>query len=69
MSERHRPDFIEQVHRIDLAAAVRAELEHAAAQQAGVQTMPLWLLALIWMTIGAVLCGGGMFVGWLVWHR
>jgi len=31
--------------------------------------MPLRLLALIWMPIGAVLFGGGMFAGWLVWRR
>ena len=27
------------------------------------------IVALIWMAIGAVLFGGGMFAGWLAWHR
>jgi len=58
----------EQVHRLDFAAALRREEEQMAFQRADTR-MPLWLVALIWMAIGAVLFGGGMFAGWLVWHR
>jgi hypothetical protein len=58
----------EQVHRLDFAAALRREEEQMILQRADMR-MPVWLLALIWMAIGAVLFGGGMFVGWLVWHH
>jgi hypothetical protein len=57
----------EQVHRLDFAAALRREEEQMALHRA--LRKPLWLLALIWMAIAAVLFGGGMFAGWLVWHR
>ena len=58
----------EQVHRLDFAAALRREEEEMALQRAGMR-MPLRLFAVIWMAIGAVLLGGGMFAGWLVWHH
>jgi hypothetical protein len=58
----------EQVHRLDFAAALRREEEQMVLQRADMR-MPLWLLALIWTAIGAVLFGGGMFAGWLVWHH
>jgi hypothetical protein len=54
----------EQVHRLDFAAALRREEEQMALQRADMR-MPPWLLALIWLGIGAVLFGGGVFVGWL----
>jgi len=63
------PDHLtEQVHRLDFAAALRREEEQMALRRPETP-MPLWLLALIWMAIGAALFGGGMFAGWLVWHR
>jgi len=58
----------EQVHRLDFATALRREEEQMASQRADTR-MPLWLVALIWMAIGAVLFGGGMFAAWLAWHR
>jgi type VI protein secretion system component VasF len=57
----------EQVNRLDFAAALRREEEQMALQRADMR-MPLWLLALIWMAIGAVLFGGLMIAGWLVWR-
>jgi hypothetical protein len=52
----------EQVHRLDFAAALRREEEQMVLQRADMR-MPVWLLALIWMAIGAVLFAGGMFCG------
>lgn len=69
MSEREQPDLADQVQRLDFAAALRHEQEQAFQQPSGVQVMPLWLLAMIWMAIGAVLFGGGLFVGWVTWHH
>jgi hypothetical protein len=68
MSKQEQHDLTEQVHRLDFAAAVRREQEQIALRQ-GVQAMPLWLFAVIWTAIGAILFGGGLFVGWLEWHR
>ena len=68
MSEEEQPDLISRAHRIDFAAAVRREHEQASRRPVSVGAMPLWLLALIWMAIGAVLFGSGVFVGWLAWH-
>jgi hypothetical protein len=31
--------------------------------------IPRWLLALIWLAIGAVLFGGAVYVGWLAWRH
>jgi hypothetical protein len=58
----------EHVHRLDFTAALRREEEQMVLQRADMR-MPVWLIALIWMAIGAVLFGGGMFAGWLVWHH
>ena len=58
----------EQVHRLDFAAALRREEEQMALQRAHMR-MPMRLLVLIWTAIGAVLLGGGMFAGWIVWHH
>jgi len=69
MSKRAQPDLIEQVHRLDFAAAVRREQDQALLRQVNVQAMPLWLLVLNWIAIGAILFGGGVFVGWLAWHH
>ena len=69
MSEREQPDLADQVQRLDFAAALRHEQEQAFQQPSSVQVMPLWLLAMIWMAIGAVLFGGGLFVGWVTWHH
>ena len=69
MREQEQPDLIEQVHRLDFAAAVRREQDQALRQQVSVQATPLWLLALIWIAIGAILFGSGVFVGWLAWHH
>ena len=54
----------EQVHRLDFAVALRREEEQMALRRADMP-IPRWLLALIWLGIGAVLFGGGVFVGWL----
>ena len=54
----------EQVQRLDFAAALRREEEQMALRRAEIP-IPRWLLALIWLGIGAVLFGGGVFVGWL----
>jgi hypothetical protein len=69
MSEEEQPDLISRAHRLDFAAAVRREHEQALRQQISVRAMPLWLLALIWAAIGAILFGSGVFVGWLAWHH
>ena len=69
MSEREQPGLIEQVRRLNFEAAVRREQDQALRQQVSVQAMPLWLLALIWIAIGAILFGSGLFVGWLAWHH
>jgi hypothetical protein len=58
----------EQVHAIDFAAALRRQDEQMALRQADMP-MPAWRLALIWIPIGAVASGGGVFAGWLVWHH
>jgi hypothetical protein len=58
----------EQVHRLDFAAAVRREQDQALRPQVSAQALPLWLLALIWIAIGVILFGSGVFVGWLAWH-
>jgi hypothetical protein len=68
-SKQAKPDLIEQVHRLDFAAAVRREQDQALQQQVSAQAMPLWLLALIWIAIGVILFGSGVFVGWLAWHH
>jgi hypothetical protein len=57
-----------QIHAIDFAAALRREEEQMALRKADMP-MPLWRVALIWMAIGIVLSGGGLFAGWLVWHH
>ena len=69
MSKQTQPDLIEQVHRLDFAAAVRREQDQALRQRVSVQATPLWLLALIWIAIGVILFGSGVFVGWLAWHH
>ncbi len=69
MSKRAQPDLIEQVHRLDFAAAVRREQDQALLRQVNVQAMPPWLLVLNWIAIGAILFGGCVFVGWLAWHH
>jgi hypothetical protein len=69
MSEEEQPDLVGRAHRLDFAAAVRREQEQALRQQVSVRAMPLWLLALIWIAIGAILFGSGVFVGWLAWHH
>jgi hypothetical protein len=69
MSKQPQPDLIEQVHRLDFAAAVRREQDQALRQRVSVQATPLWLLALIWIAIGVILFGSGVFVGWLAWHH
>ena len=69
MSEREQPGLIERVRRLNFEAAVRREQDQALRQQVSVQAMPLWLLALIWIAIGAILFGSGLFVGWLAWHH
>ncbi len=69
MNRQHETDDLaEQAHRINFAAAARGEQEQAAWRQAAIQTTLPWLVALIWFAIGAVLFGGGVFVGWLAWH-
>ncbi len=69
MSKHIQPDLIEQVRRLDFAAAVRREQDQALLQQVKVQAMPLWLLVLNWIAIGAILFGGCLFVGWLAWRH
>jgi hypothetical protein len=69
MNRRDKADhFTEQVHFFDFAAVLRREEEQMALHRAG-HADAGWLLDLIWMAIGAVLFGGGMFAGWLAWHR
>ena len=69
MSEEEQPDLISRAHRLDFAAAVRREQEQASRQQVSVRAMPLCLLAMIWIAIGTILFGSGVFVGWLAWHH
>jgi hypothetical protein len=59
-----------QVHRIEFEAAVRGELEQAAAILRGGRRMPLHLLSRIWMASGAIMFGAAsVFVVWLALHR
>jgi hypothetical protein len=69
MSEEEQPDLAGRAHRLDFAAAVRREQEQALRQPVSVSATPLWLLALIWIAIGTILFGSGMFVGWLAWDH
>jgi len=70
MSDQEQPDLVKQVHQIDFAAALRHEQEQAAAlRRAEIPLMPSRLSIAVRVLIGTVLCGGGVFVGWLVWHR
>jgi hypothetical protein len=69
MSKQAQPDLIEQVHRIDFAAAVRREQDQALLQLVNAHAIPLWLLVLNWIAIAAVLFGGCVFVSWLAWHH
>jgi hypothetical protein len=70
MNEPEPPEFARQVQQLGFAAALRQEQEQAAARwTGGVSLMPSWRLVLVWMAIGAVLFGSGLFVGWLTWHQ
>ena len=69
MSDQEQADLIKQVHQIDFAAALRHEQEQAASRLADIQFMPPWILVVVWISIGAILFGGGMFAGWLGWHH
>jgi hypothetical protein len=68
VNEREPSEFIERVHQLDFAAALRREQESEVERRAGVALMPPWRLFLVWMAIAAILFGTGMFMGWLAWH-
>jgi len=69
MNRHDETDHIaEQVRAIDFAAALRREEEQMALRQADMAMSP-WRVAIIWMAIGVVLSGGGVFAGWLAgWY-
>jgi hypothetical protein len=70
MSDQGQPDLVKQVYQIDFEASLRHEQEQAAAlRQLKLPLIPSWLLILIWVLIGAVICGGGVFLGWLAWRH
>jgi hypothetical protein len=70
MSEPESSQFFRQVQQLDFAAALRHEHEQAAARRTGgVPLISSWRIVLVWMAIGAVLFGSGLFVGWLAWHH
>jgi hypothetical protein len=69
MSKQAQPDLIEQVRRLDFAAAVRREHDQALLQLVNAHAMPPWLLVLNWIAIGAILFGGCVFVSWLAWRH
>lgn len=70
MSEPESSEFVRQVQQLDFAAALRHEQEQAAARRTGgVPLISSWQIVLVWMAIGTVLFGSGLFVGWLAWHH